>query len=145
MTETKEQRVGVGIGVTILKDGKILLGKRRGSHGAGEFATPGGRLEYRESFEQCARREVKEECGLEIENIRFHFVTNLMQYPPSHFAHIGLLADWKSGEPRALEPEKCEGWDWYPLDALPEPLFAPTKTAIESLVQGFSYRDSKGE
>ena len=65
------QRPKVGIGVMIFKDDKILLGKRKGSHGEDEYAFPGGHLEYMESFAGCARREVSEECGIEIDNIRF--------------------------------------------------------------------------
>jgi 8-oxo-dGTP diphosphatase len=34
-----------------MKDGRVLLGKRRGSHGRGEYAWPGGHMEYMESFE----------------------------------------------------------------------------------------------
>ena len=131
--------VGVGIGVMIVKDAKVLLGKRLGAHGAGEYATPGGRLEHGETFEACARREVAEECGIEIENLRFQFVTNLTAYPPTHFAHIGFIADWKTGEPHNLEPHKCEGWNWYSFDALPQPLFAATAIAVRSYREGFIY------
>ncbi len=67
--ETSGPKPKVGIGVMILKDGKVLLGKRKGSHGAGQYAFPGGHLEYMESFEDCARRETREECGIEIQNI----------------------------------------------------------------------------
>jgi 8-oxo-dGTP diphosphatase len=97
----------------ILRDGKVLLGTRKGSHGAGELAFPGGHLDYMESFESCARRETLEECASEIENVRFQFVANLQRYAPKHYAHIGLIADWKSGEPKVLEPQKCDGWGWY--------------------------------
>jgi 8-oxo-dGTP diphosphatase len=41
----------VGIGVTVVRDGTVLLGRRLGSHGAGEYSTPGGHLDYLESFE----------------------------------------------------------------------------------------------
>ena len=131
----------VGIGVLVLKGGKILLGKRTSSHGKGEYATPGGHLEYMESFEGCVRRETLEECGLEITNVRFQFLSNITKYAPKHYVHIGLIADWKSGEPENLEPEKCESWDWYDFNNLPQPLFEQSKMAIENYKSGINYFD----
>ncbi len=124
-------RPKVAIGVMIMKGGKVLLGKRKGSHGEGEYAFPGGHLEYMESFAECAKRETKEECGIEIDNIKFQFLANLTKYASKHYAHINILADWESGEPKVLEPEKCESWDWYDIDDLPQPLFAVIQLAID--------------
>lgn len=131
----------VGVGVTILRGETVLLGKRRGSHGQGEYSSPGGHLDHLESFADCARRETREECGVEIANLRFQFVANVTRYAPRHYVHLGLLADWAAGEPRALEPEKCGGWDWYPLDALPQPLFEMTRLALEALRDGTHFFD----
>ena len=114
----------VGIGVLIFRDGKILLGKRKNKHGAGEYAPPGGKLDHGESFEECARREVREETGMEITNVRFLSLMNQRQYLPQHYVNLGLVADWESGEPQNLEPEKLESWGWFELDDLPEPVFA---------------------
>lgn len=122
----------IGIGIMIFKEGKILLGKRKSSHGEGQYAFPGGHLEYLESFQGCALREIKEECGIEVENIRFQFLANLTQYAPKHYCHIGLIADWKSGTVQLLEPDKCESWDWYDIDNLPSPMFTACAWAIES-------------
>lgn len=114
----------VGVGVMILKDGKVLMSKRKGSHGAGDYGFPGGHLEYMESFEDCAVRETREECGIEIKNIRFLCVENVTKYAPKHYLYIGLVADWASGEPVTLEPEKAEKWEWFDMDNLPEgPMF----------------------
>lgn len=137
----EQQRPKVGVGVMIWKDGKILLGKRKGSHGEGEYAFPGGHLEYMESFENCARRETREECGLEIENIRFQYLANVTKYAPKHYVHIGLIADWKRGEPQVLEPEKSESWDWYDMDNLPQPMFEMCKLAVECQKTGKKYLD----
>ena len=46
----KNNEIEVGIGIKIFKGSKILLGKRKGSHGEGEYAFPGGHLEYMESI-----------------------------------------------------------------------------------------------
>lgn len=139
--EQELQKPKVGVGVMILKEGKVLLGKRKGSHGEGEFAFPGGHLEYMESFIDCARREVTEECGLGIDNIRFLFLANVVKYSPKHYIHIGLIADWENGEPKVLEPEKTEGWQWYKIGALPKPMFEMCKLSIDSYKSGTIYFD----
>lgn len=126
----------------ILKDGKVLLGKRKGSHGHGEYEFPGGHLEYMESFENCAKRETLEECGLEIENIRFQFLANIKIWKPKHYVHIGITADWKKGEPQILEPEKSEGWGWYNLENLPLPLFVACTIHFDSYKTEKMYYDS---
>lgn len=129
-----DKKIRVGVGVMIFnKDGRILLGKRKGSHGAGEYSFPGGHLEYGESFEECAKREVMEECGdIEICNIKFQLVANVCKYHPRHDIYLGFIADLHKGEPRVGEPEKCESWDWYELNNLPEPLFYFCRLTIES-------------
>ena len=122
----------VGIGVLIFKGEKILIGKRKGSHGEGEYAFPGGHLEYLETIKDCARRETFEETGVEIKNIRFQFLANVRKYKPKHYLHVGVIADYKSGKVQLKEPEKCEGWDWYNLNNLPKPLFWMAKLAIDA-------------
>lgn len=142
MDHVQQGTVRVGVGVMIVKDGKVLLGRRQGSHGAGEYAWPGGHLEYMESFEACAKREVMEETGMEIQNVRFLRLQNLKRYAPKHYVDVGLMADWKSGEPKRMEPDKIEGWDWYDMDDLPEPLFAALPTYFEALKTGRAFWDA---
>jgi len=139
MTREVKQKPLVGVGIMVIKGRKILLGKRKGSHGEGEYAFPGGHLEYMETFEECGRREVKEECGIEIENIRFQFLSNVTKYAPKHYVHVGLMANWKSGEPKVLEPEKCELWAWHEIDKLPKPLFEMCKQSISCYKTGEIY------
>jgi len=126
------QRPLIGIGVIIIRDDKILLGKRCNAHGAGSWCCPGGHLEFGESFETCARREVREETGLEIENIRPGTFTNdLFSQEGKHYVTLFMLADCPRGEPRVREPDKCETWDWFATDALPQPLFLPLENLLK--------------
>jgi ADP-ribose pyrophosphatase YjhB (NUDIX family) len=70
--------VRVGVGCFVIDrnhPNAVLIGERRGSHGAGKLALPGGHLELGEAWEDCAKREVKEETNLDIEDIRFVHVT----------------------------------------------------------------------
>ena len=60
-------RPKVGVGVMILNDNnEVLLMLRHGSHGAGEWAFPGGHLEFGDTIFETAQREVKEETGLDV-------------------------------------------------------------------------------
>ncbi len=137
----KPPRPKVGIGLFLIKDNSILLGIRKGSHGEGEYALPGGHLELNETFEECALRELAEEAGssIKVKELRFLCVTNLRKYRPRHYVDIGILAEWSSGTPKVMEPDKKESWHWYKLDNLPKPLFGCTENYIESYKTGKSY------
>lgn len=130
MSENKQVRVGIG--VYILRDGKILMGKRIGSHGKNTWSPPGGWLEFGENWEECAKRETLEEAGIEIKNIRFWTVTNdIHEVEEKHVVTLHMIADYDSGEPKIMEPEKWEKWDWFSWDDLPGPLFYPLKKLKE--------------
>ncbi|HET6925119.1 MAG TPA: NUDIX domain-containing protein [Candidatus Saccharimonadales bacterium] len=123
-------RPKVGIGLLLIKDGKyILLGKRKSSHGDGEYAGVGGHMEHLETVNETIMRELQEEIGddIRISTPQFLCLSNIRDYAPKHYIDVGLVAEWISGEPKVMEPDKIESWDWYPLDAIPEPLFASCK------------------
>ena len=116
----------VGVGVFVWKDGKFLMGQRIGKHGQGSWSVPGGWLEHRESFEDCAKREIAEETGMEITNVRFMALTNnIFEDEDVHSLTVWLESDWVSGEPTILEPDKFIKQDWHTFKDLPEPLFMP--------------------
>ena len=78
------QRPKVGVGVLVVSGSSVLLGKRRGSAGAGTWATPGGHLEFGESWAQCAVREVQEETGLTVTDVRLGMVLNVVDEPTGY-------------------------------------------------------------
>lgn len=134
MEEKKYPRVGIG--VMIQNDqGEVLLGLRQGSHGAGEWSFPGGHLEFGETIFETARREAKEESGLDIKEFELISVADEMRYLESdgkHYLNIGIKGKYAGGEPTVLEPDKCKEWRWYPLDQLPEKLFQGTELTIKN-------------
>ena len=107
--------------------------KRKGSHGSGTWAVPGGHLEFGESFEEAARREILEETGLNIRNIRVGAVTNdYFENEQKHYATIWMISEYDSGEAAIMEPEKCDGLEWFDFDTLPSPLFLTWRQLLKS-------------
>jgi 8-oxo-dGTP diphosphatase len=136
------QRPQVGVGVLLLKGNKILLCRRKGSHGEGEWGGVGGHLEGLESFEDGILRELAEEAGpdLRLKNLRFLCVTNFRAHAPKHYVDIGMVAEWKSGKPLVMEPDRIEGeWLWRDLDDLPTPLFGVLANYVEAYRTGKVY------
>ena len=86
-----------------------------------------------------------EECGIEIQNIKFLYLTNVTKYAPKHYVHIGLVAGYKSGEPKTLEPEKATEWIWYDLDNLPEPMFEFCRLSFDAYKTGKHYYSSEND
>lgn len=111
--------VRVGVGVFVFSQShpsKFLMGVRLSSLGSGTLALPGGHLEFGESFEECAIREVKEETDLEIVDVRFLTAVSSVfesEIERKHYVTIFMVGEVAGGqEPRLMEPEKCEGWGW---------------------------------
>ena len=138
--KAKQQHVRVGVGVLVRdanKKGHVFAGIRKGSHGAGSLALPGGHLEMYESWEECASREVKEEMNLDLKAVKFAHVTNdPMQVEEKHYVTIFMMAT-STGVPENMEPNKCEGWKSYSwqdlkeIEAKGEPeLFGPLKRLV---------------
>lgn len=138
----ENDRPKVGVGVIVLKEGKILLGERLASHGAGSYAIPGGHMEFGESFADTARRELEEETGLTDVEVTDLVCVKSDRVYDKHFVTIGMLAQWKSGDPEPVEPEKARNWQWYAPDDLPQNLFLPSKAVIENWKAGKIYTDA---
>lgn len=120
------KRPAVGVGVFVWKDGKFYMTKRRGSHGHNTWSLPGGHLEFGESWEDCAKREVLEETGMKIKNVRFLAATNdIFPEHDKHYSTIWVYCDWASGKPQNMEPEFSIGQEWLDFASLPSPLFEP--------------------
>lgn len=133
-----EQRPSVGIGVIVTKNRLVLMGKRKNAHGEGSWHFPGGHLEFGESWEECAKREVEEETGVKITNLRFGTVTNdIFKEEQKHYITIFVIADYVSGIVETKKPNKCDGWKWISWDDLPTPLFLPIQNLLKTSFNPF--------
>lgn len=134
MPSAVPESVRVGVGVLIVRNAQVLLGKRLGAHGAGTWATPGGHLEFGESVEDCARRETAEETGLALSRVApAPYTSTVMPDVGRHYVTCFVVATVRdTAVARVVEPDRCEAWAWFAWDALPEPLFAPLHTLVQS-------------
>ncbi len=135
----EKKKVGCGVGIMILKDNKVLLGKRNKDHekassllnGAGTWTMPGGKLEFGETFEEGAKRETIEETGLILKNIDVICINNDM-VETAHFITIGLFSDDFEGDPKVLELDEITEWRWFDLNKLPNPMYFPSAKILEN-------------
>lgn len=137
---SKDRQPRVGVGVMILRNGKVLLGKRHADskkadselHGEGTWTMPGGKLEFGEKLKSVAKREVFEETGIKIneENLEIISVTDDI-LKDAHFVTIGFLCTKFFGIPKVMEPDEITLWKWFDLNNLPSPIFFPSKKILE--------------
>lgn len=114
----------IGVNVLVVRDGKLLLGKRKNISGDGTWGLPGGHLEVEEGMRTAAERELMEETGLRAESFDFSNIVRDMD--TSHrYIQIGFVAQGVSGEVSLNEPDRCAEWRWFPLGELPKDQFPP--------------------
>ncbi len=157
--KSKPRHVGAGFGVLVLRDEKVLLGKRHEDpekadslmHGEGKWTMPGGKLEFGESLEEAAKREVLEEAGIKVRKLDVISISNDIvgknragEYvnkglPPSdveaHFVTVGFICKDFEGEPKVMEPDEITEWKWFPLDHLPSPIYPPSQKVLKNYLE----------
>lgn len=129
----------MGVAVLIFNNkNQILLGKRMVTHGKFTWAPPGGHLEFGESLEACAIREVFEETGLLIQRPVFMALTNdIFEMENQHY--ISIIMKTLINQEHMVqncEPHKTEGWKWFDLESLPSPLFSSIHQLISNKFYG---------
>lgn len=130
--------IGVGGGILIFnKKREVLLLKRgkKSKNEAGWWSKPGGAVDFGETAIKAMEREIKEETGIKIKiwGLLPH-TDHIILKENQHWIAINFLANWKSGELKIMEPEKCEELKWFSLKKLPKKLTQTTKEPIRNFL-----------
>ncbi len=107
-------RIAPCVLVAVVKEGQIMLA-RSSRHKSGFFSILAGFVESAETLEQAAIREVKEEVGIEIGNLRY---IGSQPWPFPHSLMTGFLADYIAGDV-VCQPHEIEEAYWCDLHQLP--------------------------
>ena len=112
--------IGVGVGACIMDDqGKLFLAKRgkKAKNEVGKWEIPGGSVEFGETLEEALQREIMEEHGIKIQFIDLlHVADHIIPDENQHWVSPTLICKIIEGEPKILEPEKCDDIGWFSLD-----------------------------
>ena len=137
---------GVGVGVMILKDGKILLGLRNPNkekasselQGQGTWTMPGGKVEFMEKLVDAAKRELEEETSLRAKELKLLCISDDMT-DTAHYVTVGFIVSKYTGKVKTMEPETILEWKWFDLDDLPSNLYKPSQKCIEKYNKDIIY------
>ncbi len=136
MDNQENRKVTVRVAILVMNGDRILLEKRANVLGKGTWAPPIGHLDFGETFEQTALREVREETGLEIADPKFYLLTNdIFEAENEHSVTIWMEAKYVTGEPRVNAPEEESNIGWFQWNDLPEPLFL----SMQHMLEGQTY------
>ncbi len=138
--------IGVGGGCLILNDKKeVLLIRRAGEvrNEAGWWSKPGGGVKFGETAEKAMIREMKEELDIEVEIVGClphtdHIIKTEIGSNDidQHWVALNFIAKIKSGQPRNMEPHKCDKIGWFAMDNLPEKITQTTAEPIKNYLEG---------
>lgn len=109
--------------IVLVRRGDEALLVRKPEWQPGRYGLVAGFLDFGESLEECAIREVKEETGIDIENVRYVASQN-WPFPAQLMA--GFVADYAGGD-IVVESNELEDARWFSIDALPS---LPPKRSI---------------
>ena len=128
---------GVGAGLAVVRDGKVLLYKRRKAPEAGSWNILGGKVDHMEPAINAAAREAEEESGLQIRGLKLLcHAEKIIAEDAQHWISLIYVSTDFTGEPRMVEPDKFFDFGWFAPDALPQPLSRFATDAIAALDAG---------
>lgn len=137
----ERHKIIVSLYLVLEKDGHFLLSLRHNTgYEDGNYGLVSGHLEARESVIQGMIREAKEEIGITIDPKNLSLV-HVLHRNADRVDLFFKVSQWE-GEIQNLEPKKCRGVSFFPMDRLPNNLVGYIGDVLGLIEQGVIYSDS---
>ncbi len=126
----------------LVKDGKTLLLRRQNTgYEDGNYGLVSGHADGNESARVATLREALEEAGLKLNENDLRFAHLMHRIGNDERIDVFFTADKWQGEPKIMEPEKCDDLSWFPLGDLPKNTIPYIRQAIEYSQKGITYSE----
>jgi 8-oxo-dGTP pyrophosphatase MutT (NUDIX family) len=128
----------IDVHLLLVRDDEVLLSKRRGNYGDGQWHLPAGKVEAGESAPAAAIREAHEEVGVRIAEEDLRFAHALHARGKDVAPRMGLFFEVRtwSGEPVNREPDKCYELKWFRWNNLPDNMISYSRAGIRGYLDG---------
>ncbi len=128
----------------LLRGNKILLSRRFNTGWMdGKYSLIAGHLDGNESVSQAMLREAKEEAGITIKKNDLIPATVIhRRYPGQEYIDFFFVTEKWVGDPKIMEPNKCDDMSWYSLGNLPKNLLPYIKEAIHNYQNKISFSEN---
>lgn len=127
----------------LIKDDKILLSRRFNTgYEDGNYSVVAGHLDGNETFIKAMIREVKEEASIDIaaKDLEVAHAMHRKSPPEERIDFFIKANDWR-GEPKIMEPDKCDDLRWFPINNLPANTIPYIRQAIEKIRKKIFYSE----
>jgi 8-oxo-dGTP diphosphatase len=140
----KKERLKIipGIYLVLFKENEVLLLRRYNTgYEDGNYSLVGGHLDDNESYRDAIIREAKEEAGIDLKSEDIEALHVLHRNQEGNRIDIFFTGSKWIGEPKTMEPEKCDDVSWFPIDDLPTNIIPFIKQALEKIQEKTVYSD----
>jgi ADP-ribose pyrophosphatase YjhB (NUDIX family) len=132
----------------LVRNGEVLLLRRYNTgYEDGNYSVPAGHLDGNEPVSTAMAREAREEVGLiidpaalEVVHVMHRQASNAADPTNERVDFYLTVRNW-TGEPRIMEPDKCDELSWHPLERLPLNTIPYIRAAFDSFLSGEYYSE----
>ena len=120
--------------ILIDKSRILLLRRFNTGYEDGKYSVIAGHLDGSETFTHAMIREAKEEANIDVKHEDIEVVHVMHRKLPDHErVNFFIQAKKWSGQPKIMEPDKCDDLSWFELDKLPNNIVPYVRQALECI------------